>query len=304
MDQILTSIRTLLIDHLAAMETLSFDAPLGSTVLIVPNTSRFRIGDQIYILNKMTTTESQGETAMIADIPDNNVIVLSQPTSKRAWPTSENSYVQKAVNFQFIKRIHIGDLKVIPSFPTVTIDPGTEDNEWLTLRQTDHDYKLNIRAYVLADGFEKTNLYLIRLSQMIREILIDHIRPIINGESHLLTVDLLQGQTVVTIADTSNFAAGDWVFAKDAYPHPSQQEMRVKKILSSTQLELFMPICYDILVARQGECILVKRLLYDTRPSNISYGYVVSEGGGPLMRASQISWYAKENIYREGNLLT
>jgi hypothetical protein len=304
MDQILSSLRTLLIDHLAAMEVLSADAPLGSLVLTVPNTSRFRVGDQIYLLNKMTTTESQGETAMIADIPDNVSIVLTQPTSCKAWPVSESSYIQKAVNFQFIKRIHIGDLKVIPSFPTITIDPDAESNEWLTLQQTSHDYKFNIRAYVLADGFEKTNMYLIRLTQMIREVLIDHIRPIINGESHPLTVDLLQGQTVVTIADTSNFAAGDWVFIKDAYPNPSQQEMRVKKIISSTQLELIRPTCYDYLMSRQAECILVKRLLYDTRPDNITYGYVVSEGGGPLMRASQISWYAKENIYRNGNSLS
>ena len=217
---------------------------------------------------------------------------------------SENSYLQKAVNFQFIKRIHIGDLKVIPSFPTITIDPDNESNEWLTLRQTSHEYRFNIRTYVLADNFEKTNLYLIRLTQMIREVLMDHIRPIINGESHPLTANILQGQTVVTIADTSSFAAGDWAFLRDAYPHPSQQEMQVKKILSSTQIELLRPTCYDYLMSRQAEFILVKRLLYDTRPDSITYGYVVSEGGGPLMRASQISWFSKENVHRNGNILS
>src|SRR3990170_3334145 len=143
MDEILTSVRTLLIDHLAAMEPLSANAPLGSLVLTVPNTSRFRVGDQAYILNRMTTTESQGETVQIANIPDSTSIVLTRPTSGRAWPMSENSYLQKAVNFQFIKRIHIGDLKVIPSFPTITIDPDNESNEWLTLRQTSHEYRFN-----------------------------------------------------------------------------------------------------------------------------------------------------------------
>jgi len=300
MDQILTSIRTLLLDHLAAIEALTSNVALGGATVKIANTSRFRVGDEAYLLSNVA---NKAETVNIIDIPDDKTITLSQG-SVRGWTVAETSYIQKAVNHQFIKRIHIGDLKIIPSFPTITIDVASESNEWLTLKQTAHDYKFNIRTYVLADGFETTNIFLIKLTQQIREILIDHIRPIIDGESHLLTLDLPVNTTVVTIGDTSNFAAGDWVFIRDAFPRPAQQEVMIKKILSPTQVELTVPICYDFLVSRQGEMILVKRLLYDSRPDAINYGYVVSEGGGTLMRASEISFFAKENIYRSGPINT
>lgn len=302
MDKILTSVRSLLLDHLAASETLTQDLPLNGTVIKVPNNSRFRINDEIYIYS---VSAGFAETSIIADMPDFQTIVIAPPTV-RAFTVAEGTIVQKAVNNQLIKRIHIGDLKIIPSFPTITIDAASESNEWLTLDQTSHEYKFTIRTYILADEFEKSNIFLIKLSQQIREILIDHIRPIIDGESHPLLLDLPVNSSVVTIADTSNFKAGDPVFLRDAVPNPGPngQEDYIKTVLSSTDLELRRATAYNYLVGRQAEIIKVKRLLYDSRPDSISYGYVQSPGGGSLMRASEISWFAKENLLRLGNILT
>jgi len=299
-DKILQSIRTLLMDHLAASESLTVNLPLGGTTVKIPNTSRFRVGDEIYLISD---TVGFAETSLIKDIPDDKTITIDPP-SVRGWTVAQNSYIQKAVNHQTIKRIHIGDLKQIPSFPTITIDANNESNEWITLGQTSHNYKFSIRIYVLADNFERTNLFLLKLTKQTREILIDHIRPIIDGVSHPLTLDLPLNQTVVSIANTSSFVERDVVFLRDAIPRPRHSENYVKKILSSTDLELQFPAPNPILVSAQGELIKVNRLMYDTRPESIEYGYVKSPGGGPLMRASEISWYAKESILREGNIGT
>ena len=300
MDKILQSIRTLIIDHLAASESLTADLLLGGTVVSVPNTSRFRLGDEIYLISDAA---GFAETSVIKDIPDSETLIIDPP-SVRGWSVAETSYVQKAVNHQTIKRVHIGDLKIIPSFPTITIDATDESNEWFTLRQTSHEYRFKIRTYVLADNFETTNLFLLKITEQLREILLDHIRPIIDGESHPLTADVPVGQTVINVADTSNFVVGGPVFLRDAHPKPAHQEDYVKKILSPTALEIRTATDFEYKVSRQGELILVKRLLYDTRPESINYGFVTSPGGGTLMRASEITWFAKEMRIHEGNLLT
>lgn len=299
MDKILSSLRTLLIDHLAPTGTLTANVPLGGTTIQIPNTSKFRPDDQIYFIS---VSANMTELAQVVDIPDDKTLVIS-PGSTRGWTTVETAYVQKAVNGEFLKGVYIGDLKQIPSFPTVTIDVLQESNEWFTLRQTSHDYRFAIRAYVLENNFEKTNLNCIKLATQIREILLDHIRPIIDGVSHPLTLDLPAGQSVVTIADTSGFVVGGPVFVRDAHPRPSQQEAYVKSILSPTALELRLPTEFDYLVSRQAEIIFVKRLLYDTRPENINYGYVPGKGG-TFARAAEIQYFAKEMRVREGSLNT
>lgn len=299
MDKILRSLRTLIIDHLAASESLTVNLALGGTTVTVPNTSRFRIGDEIYLISD---TAGFAESSLIDDIPDDKTIIIS-PGSVRGWTVAENSYVQKAVNHQLIKRVHIGDLKQIPSFPTITIDVSQESNEWITLRRTSHEYRFAIRTYVLADNFETTNLFLVRLTQQLREILIDHIRPIIDGVSHPLTASVPAGQTVINVASTAGFVVGGPVFLRDAMPRPSHQEDYVKAILSPTALEIRTATDFDYLTTRQAEIIKVDRLLYDSRPETINYGYVPGSGG-TFMRASEISWFAKEEIDRLGNTLT
>jgi len=300
MDKIQQSVRTLLMDHLAAIEPLTVNLSLGGTVVKVDNTSHYRINDEIYLIS---SSVGFAETSIIKDIPDDKTIIINPP-SVRGWTVAENAYVQKAVNHQFIKRINIGDLKIIPSFPTITITATSESNEWYTLQRTMHDYKFNIRVYVLADNFERTNIFLIKLAEQIREILLDHIRPIVDGHSYPLTADLPIGSTVVNVSDTSEFKVGGAVFLRDRNPAPHHDEAYVRKILDGTTLAIHHATQFDYLMSRNAELIRVDRLLYDTRPESINYGYVQTPGGGPLMQAADISWFAKEMITRQGNILT
>lgn len=297
MFEIAQSLRTLLIDLLSPTQPLQNNLAVGDTLILIPNTSRYRIGDQIYFLSVASNLK---ETALISDIPDDKTLVIS-PGTTRGWTTAENTLVIKATNNQLLAGVYIGDLKMIPSFPSITIEFENESNEWFTLRQTSHEYRFRIRIYVQDDNFETTNINLAKLATQVREILLDHIRPIIEGVPFALLADLPAGQTIVNVADTSRFIVGGPVFIQDNNPRPSQQESYVKKILSPTALEINFPTEFDYLVSRGAQITFVKRLLYDSRPESINYGVI--NKGGTFLRAAEITWFSKEMKIREGNIL-
>jgi hypothetical protein len=298
-DSILRSLRSLLLEHVAASQPLASDMAVGSTSINVPNTSKFRDGDDIFI---MSLSGNEAEPNQVVRVNDWDELLVETPTL-RGWTTAESAFVLKAVNHQPLKRIHIGDLRVIPDFPTITIDLTGESNEWITLRGTTHEYKFAIRAYVQYDNFEETNRGLIKLAENIREVLMDHIHPLVDGIQYPLLADVPKGAVIATIPDTSKFEPFRVVYLRDAKPHPSSQEDMVRSILSPTQLELATPAQHDYQVSRQAELILVNHYLYDSRPSDITYGFMPGQGGS-LLKAAEITWFAKEERIRHGNVLT
>jgi len=311
LDQILQSIRELFIQHLANNQPLLADLPAGSTVVSVRNTSRYRVGDEAFLISPtlMATDPTTGrqtpgltERVTIKRITAFNQLVLASPTTI-AWNVSDNSSLLKAVNWQPLQRVYIFDLQRIPKFPAITISAKDEVPEWITLRGTSHQYNFQIRVYVLDDGSEAAELTCIKLAKQVKEILLDHIHPIIGGVAQPLAADLPNGSTVVNVADSSIFTPLLPVYIRDASVRPGAQEIDVSAILSPTQIELATPVMYDFFVARDAEIIQTNRYMYDTLPTDISYGHVPGEEGA-LMRCAQITWYCKEEVIRLGDLVT
>ena len=305
---VLKAIRSLLLEHLANSQPLLLP-PIStpSTILLNPgdpnvyvnNTSRFRVNDEVMIVSDLV---GLAEPTKIISIPSWNHLIIDPPSIKSGgWIVVESPYILKAIKHKPLKRIHIGDIKIIPSFPTITISPQDESNEWLTFLGTSHEYKLNIRIYVQADGMEHSEETLSRYSEQTREILIDHIHPIIDGVSFPLTADLPTNSVAVSILDTSQFSPSDSVILRDAARN--SQNAMVDSVIDDTTLQLATGCDTSYLVSRQAEIILLKKYLYDTRPSGISYGYVPG-GGGSFLRASDISYFGKEFICRQGNVQT
>lgn len=310
------ALRTILIDHLANNQPLLTDLAIGGTTVFVPNTNRFRVNDEILL---SSIPSNMAERMWIVSIPEYNQLVIStedpttNPTpvgSTRAWTVAESTHIQKAVGHQMLKGVYIGDLKQLPDFPCITISPADETNEWMTLLGTTHEYKIRIRIYVLGDNFETSEELLSNLALQTREILIDHIHPIVDARSFPLVDDLPAGGTVVNISSGSSayFAPGNYVYLRDAKMRPFlSQENGIRSILAPSvtydSLELSCASENDFLVNRQAELLLINRYLYDTRPDSISYGYVPGQNGS-FMRAAEISYFAKEMICRDGNILT
>jgi hypothetical protein len=296
---ILFSIREMLIQHLANSQPLTANLSAGSTTVKLPNTSRFRPKDEVFL---MSDAENLTEQAQIDDIVAWDTVSLKTPTT-RPWLLSKGARMLKAIGFQPLKRVQLGDLLVNPSFPCITIEPKSEENEWMTIRGTSHEHTVQIKLYVLNDNFESTNVLLAKYASQAREILMDHIHPIVNGVAYPLATDLPAGSTVVTVPSTAGFKVAQAVYLRDANVRPSDQEAMVRTILSPQQIELSTSTEHDYLVARQAEIIRSDRYLYDTRASRITYGFVPGSGGS-VMKGAEFTWFAKELIFREGNLIT
>jgi hypothetical protein len=301
LDEILLSLRRLLVDHLATTEVLTADLAVGGDVVTVGNASRYRPGDEIFI---MSTSVGTAEPLVIEDVEAWDTIRL-ESASQRGWTVAETSFIQKAIGHQPLKRVYVGDLNRIPDFPSITVFPVSEDNSWWALGATEHDQKVGIRIYAQTHNFERSEVLLAKYAKAVREILIDHIHPIINSRTEFfpLAADLPVGGTVVSISDTSSFSVGDMVFIRDTQPQPRSVENVIRTVLSPNQIEVSVPSRFEYLVARQAELLRVERYLYDTRPSSIRYGYVPGKGGS-LLRGAEIGWYGKEVLCRSGNVAT
>jgi len=320
MDAVLNSLRSLIIDHMSASELLVQNAAAGALTVKIRDTSKFRDLDEIFLIaGSATGNNAEGAQIMHVGPPpatlppwpppgtptwpanDGQTLTLMSPIT-RGFTMAEASYALKALAYMPLKRVQIGGMKVIPSFPTITLEPSGESNEWMTLRGTSHEYRVSIRTYVLDDNFEKTSLALTRMTEALRDILIDHIHPIIEGEDHYLTADLTTGGTVAQIADTSNFKATDFVYIRDSMAYEHYNDTMIKTVLDPNFMELRGPVDSDFLVSRQARLTRVRRYLYDTRPESISYGFAGQ--GGTFMRASEITWFGKEWLCHPGNVLT
>lgn len=295
----------MLIQHLANNQALSFPTVYTpATVLLQPgdanvfveNTSRFRINDEVLICTATATGDQLAEPTKIIEIPAYNQLVIS-PTSIRTggWTVAENPYIIKAVQYQPLKNVLIGDIRVIPSFPTITIAPNSANYNWLTLRGTDHESKMTIRVYVQGDGTEASEELLSRLVVQVQEILIDHFHLIVDGTPYGLTANLISGSSVVSISDTTGWQPGDAVIIRDATKQ--SQFCVIESVLSPTMLELRTGSENDYFVSREAEIIKLNKYLYETAASEINYGYVPGSNGS-FLRAAEITYMGKEFVCR------
>lgn len=304
---IMKALQRLMIEHMAAREPLTADAAIGDTVISALNTSRFRKGDEVFIL---AASLNLAEAAVIEEVlewdpVEGNRIRIVDPL-KTAWTTADGSEVHRAINHQPLKRVYLGDLKVIPDFPAITISLPSETNEWWTLRATSHEYTFKVRGYILADNFETGAEFITKFGEHMREVLIDHIHPLVDDPPIIvpLTADLLAGTTVVEVTSTADLNEGNRIYFRDSQVRPGgSQEAVVRSILSPTELRVGTAMEFDFLVARQAELLAVQRYIYDSRPSSVNYGFVPAAGGS-FAHAVEISYFAKEALCRMGNVIT
>jgi hypothetical protein len=306
MFEILRTLQEILMNGIAPMQLLSANAAIGDTIISVANSSRYRIGDEAMIVSDTVTLPGQAiagavEICKVKSIPDYNQIELSVPLT-RAWLLSEGAYIVGTVDHMPLQRVYIGKMPVNAKFPCITISPVSEDNDWMTLQATNHEYKFDIGVYVLTDTLEKSTILCGKFAKKAREVLMDQIHPVVNGISYPLSADLPPGSKIVTLPTTVGITIPALAFIRDAKTRIPARESVVRAILSPTEVEIVIPTEYEYLMARGAEFILMKRYLYDTRPSNIRYGFVKKEAG--MLAGANISWYAKEELIRPGNILT
>lgn len=304
---IMRSLQRLFIDHMAADWPLTADLLPGQNVVRVLQTSRFREGDEVFLKSEILGKAEAAviDTVMPWDSTLGYRVILESPV-QGTWTVANASSVLRAINHQPLKRVYRGNLNISPDYPSISISLPDESNEWLAIKATEHEYTFKIRAHILADNFERGTDQISKFAESIREVLIDHIHPVVDDPPLILPVtsDVPANSSIIEVTDTSRIQPGNRVYLRDGEKRPSgSQEAVVQSILSPTQVRLGTPTEWDFLVARGAEMIVALRYLYDTRPSRISYGYVPS-GSGSFSHSAEISYFAKEMICRAGNLIT
>jgi len=304
---IMASLQRLMIEHMAADWPLTADLLPGQNVVSMLQTSRYREGDDIFIKSELT---GKAEPAVINSVmPWDPVlgyrIILESPV-QGTWTVAHGSSVLRAINHQPLKRVYKGNLNISPNYPSISISLPDESNDWITLRATEHEYTFKIRAHILADNFERGTEQISTFGEAIREVLLDHIHPIVDNPQIVIpiTSDVPANSSVIELSDTSRIMPGNRVFLRDGEKRPAgSQEAVVQSVLSPTQIRLGTATEWDFLVARGAELIVAERYLFDTRASTMNYGYVPA-GTGSFSHSAEISYFAKEMICRTGNLIT
>jgi len=304
---IMRALQRLMIDHMAADWPLVADLAPGQNVVRVLQSSKFREGDEVFIKSE---TLGKVEAAVVDEVlawdPTYGYRISLESPVSGAWTVADGSSLLRAINHQPLKRVYRGSLTITPAYPSISISLPEESNDWFSMRATDHEYTFKIRAYTLSDNFERGTDQIAKFAEAIREVLIDHIHPIVDDPPVVIpiTSDVAANSTVIEVTDSSRISPGDRVFLRDGEVRPmGSQEAVVQSILSATQVRLATPTEWDYLVARGAELIVAVRYLYDTRPSSVSYGYVPGNSGS-FGHAAELNYFAKEAICRTGAMIT
>ena len=67
--------------------------------------------------------------------------------------------------------------------------------------------------------------------------------------------------------------------------------MRICNIVDSTTLQVVVPPANPYLISENSKIIGLTRFIYNSWPADIKYGFIHK---GSLLKASTISWFAKE----------
>jgi hypothetical protein len=287
MEEVLDGIRRVLWRWVRTSTPLTANVAPGDTLLPVANTKRFRVGENCIIQG-----QSDAEVSVtVNEIVDTRTIRIGNPLTF-AHLVSDNATLVKAVNNQIVQSVFIGDPAVIPgtALPAITIN-GTDETsqEWMTLDSTKEVYNLEISVYVLESTQEDGYRYLMRLAKVIEHGLKANIFPLINEFDQIaITGDILAGDIVVRVADTSLLAKGYHITIEDT---DNQDRLIVRRVIDSEHVEVYVGVCYDFDVDDDPILILPHRQLFNSWPERIDYGFVHK---GTLMKAARIKWFGWE----------
>jgi len=292
MEQVLDSARRIVAKWTSNSTPLKSDAPIGSTVLEVNNTIRFRNGDEVMLMN--TSINSSGaETFLIIDeILDTTHLSLTTPT-KIAWTTADNSVLVNTFLGQFIQAVYIGEPDPIPKFPAITINPISRDSEWMTLDSTKETYKLEINVYVQSGNQEETMRFLMRMVDDIQFGLKKNIMPLVGPFSTTaVSNDVSRNDIYIKVNDTSIFTHVNGLFPRaiieDMY---KAEELMITEIVDGTTIKIMTPVCFNYLVTDGAKVISPESFIYNSWPDSITYGSIFK---GTLLKAAKINWFATE----------
>lgn len=285
---VIKSIRDTIIRFGLASEPVSSDCLTGTRNIYIPFTRKYFEGETIVIRN-----DTHGEVRVIERIVDDTTMVITENLA-RTWTVAEGAKVEKAPGGQYIKRVYLGDPDTIPDYPAITITSDNREEQWWTLESTKVKWGCTISCIFEDDGLENSYEGMLELTKTIESALWANRWPIFGKRVETnLVADYAGGDQIVRVASTAGIESKNQYIMED-YANTLLGE--VNRIIDSTTLEISIPHhVSDFLTSRAATFIIPSRWVIFCYPPSSTYGYIHK---GTLLKASQISWSAEEEVVR------
>lgn len=265
---------------------------VGNREIKVLSTRRFKRGDEIIICNS-----EKGETPLYIDeIIDYQTLRLTSPV-KFLWTTTDNSKVEKTFHQMYLQKVYFGEPLNIPKFPAVTVKPVNKSSSFIAFQTTKEVYNLQITLYVEDGNQEDAGRWLCRMADTIERGLKHNFYPLVGPfNTYGLSADAKAGDRFLKLSSTADF----WYPSRITLENPwNYEELEVKSVIDSETIELFKPICFDYEVSSNPTVVLTERWIFNSWPSNITYGSVWK---GTSLKSATIDWFAWEaQNFTQGN---
>lgn len=291
MEQVVDSLRRIIGKWTKPSVPLIANANIGDEVLQVKATNRFKVNDEIVLVDSLRTYEKPSQFR-VTEVIDKNHIRVSSPISLKVWRVSDTAVVQKLIDGSRIEGIYVGDPENIPKLPAITINPISEEvPEWMTMDSVKTVYNIEVGIFVEDSTQEEGSRLLWRLTKLVKFALMNNIFPLVNDyQTTALTQNASVGDGTIAVADSSLFTCGNVILLDNNY---ISREIRVESIVDDTHITVTPLLANNWLVADDTQVILVNRFIMNSFPRNIQFGKIHK---GTLMKAAVIDWFGWEEV--------
>ena len=288
---VLDSIRQIANRWLNTQVALIEDANAGDTIITVRNTARFLEGDEFLIMSPVYA----GIFHTVDEVIDDTHLLLQEAVMFN-WTVAANSIIHKTFNGQMLAGIYYGEHDNIPMFPAVTIAADSLDSEWMTIDSTKENYNFSVMIYTKAAAQEKGYKAVIQLADTLIYGLKRNLYPLVSPyKTTAVTAAITSGDHYIKVADSTIFTTFPTrIIIEDEW---KQSEIFVQDTVDDTTLFVQPAPSCNFALADSPQVILMERFIFNSWPSNATYGDVFK---GTLLKAAKISWFAHEEKIESG----
>ena len=288
MEAILDSVRNTANKWVNTQTPLIQDAKPGDMTLKVLNSHRFLQQDD---LNISSPVSGKGETLLTVDtIQDINTILLSSPV-KFEWDASDNCIVRKLFDNQMLQGIYLGEPQNM-MYPCISVKGTSLNSEWLTIKSTKEDYKVEVTIYVQSSGQESGYRALMRMTDSLIYGLKRNLYPLVGPyQVYSILSDIHAGDSFIKVSDTSWFEKTGVIQRVIIEDESKQSELWVADVIDNETLQIQPTTGCDFSLSDNPIVIVVPRFIFNSWPSNTTYGELFK---GTLLKSARISWFANE----------
>jgi len=177
-------------------------------------------------------------------------------------------------------------------YPCISVKGTSLNSEWLTIKSTKEDYKVEVTIYVQSSGQESGYRALMRMTDSLIYGLKRNLYPLVGPyQVYSILSDIHAGDSFIKVSDTSWFEKTGVIQRVIIEDESKQSELWVADVIDNETLQIQPTTGCDFSLSDNPIVIVVPRFIFNSWPSNTTYGELFK---GTLLKSARISWFANE----------